>query len=237
MRWQYREQSPNSGLTGNWKEAERVLSAQEKWDTWRLIRVTRVDDESAVIRTFYLESADQSGLLDYKPGQYLTIRVTPENGKKQIRTYTLSSAPDDSQYRISVKRESGSNAPGDLVSNFLHHAISVGDIIEATSPRGDFWIDTTESRPAALFSAGVGITPMLSMACQAVSDGVRRRHLRPMTILHSTQSTTDRAFTQEFADLQKPVMAYSAMSPLLRIHCQKNKPARNLTLPADYPVK
>ena len=40
----------------------------------------------------------------------------------------------------------------------------MGDTIEFLAPSGDFFIDTKEERPAVLLGAGIGITPMISMA-------------------------------------------------------------------------
>lgn len=206
MRWSFGEFSPNSLITGDWDEAAATLAAEAKRDAWRDYRVVRVEDESDVIRSFYLEPADEDGLISYDPGQFLTIRVKPEGvSKPVIRTYTLSSAPADKLYRISVKHEGAATAdvaPG-LVSNHLHDTLKSGDIIEAKAPRGDFKLDTAEVRPAVLLAGGVGITPMISMARQVAHEGLRTRHVRPLTIFHSAQTTGQRAFFDAFRQLEK----------------------------------
>ena len=84
----------------------------------------------------------------------------PESEKPVQRSYTLSVAPSDGCYRISVKREG-------VVSTHLH-GLRVGDLIEARTPAGGFTIDAAERRPAVLLGAGVGITPMLAMRSQVV---------------------------------------------------------------------
>ncbi|MDT0130771.1 FAD-binding oxidoreductase, partial [Acinetobacter baumannii] len=91
------------------------------------------------------------------PGQHLPIRVTlPGTDKPLIRTYTLSHAPSDDGYRISVKRES-------LVSRHLHEQLREGDVLETRAPAGDFTLDMASSRPVVLLAGGIGITPMLAM--------------------------------------------------------------------------
>ena len=48
------------------------------------------------------------------------------------------------------------------MSNFIHDQLKIGDFLELRQPMGDFHIDETKV-PVTLISAGVGITPMVSM--------------------------------------------------------------------------
>jgi len=153
----------------------------------------RIVDESSVIRSFYLESTDDSPLFSFESGQFLIIRVTLNGLGPQVRIYTLSSAPGDAAYRISVKRE-----PGGLVSNHLHNALSIGDLIETKAPNGVFFIDALEKRPAVLIAGGVGVTPMMAMTRHVLNETVRKRYTRPLTVFHAAQATDQRAFTEEF---------------------------------------
>ena len=68
-------------------------------------------------------------------------------------------APNESMYRISVKKlENG------LISSYLHDNLEVGDVIEAMEPAGIFTVkEESKNRPLILISAGIGITPLLSM--------------------------------------------------------------------------
>lgn len=191
--------APTSLITGDWAQASATLAAEAKRDTWRPYRVVRIEDVSSVIRSFYLEPADGDVLLPFEAGQFLTIRVTPESEKTPVtRTYTVSSSPGDPFYRLSIKRESGGH-----VSPHLHEVLKPGDVIEAIAPRGDFFIDADETRPAVLLAGGVGVTPMISMAHHIVKAGQRTRHYRPLTVFHAAQTTNQRAFASEFQDLEK----------------------------------
>ncbi|WP_417733880.1 pyridoxamine 5'-phosphate oxidase family protein [Roseovarius sp.] len=204
LRWEFGGYSPNALMTGDWDETAANLAAEAKREVWRPYCVTAIKDESAVIRSFHLEAADGDGMFSYEPGQYLTIRVAPSGADQPlIRTYTLSSAPNDLTYRISIKREDArADGPAGRVSTHLHTTIKVGDIIEAKAPRGDFFLNTAEKRPAVLLAGGVGVTPMISMARQAASEGVRMRHTRPLRIFHAAQTTADRAFAEDFHALR-----------------------------------
>lgn len=199
LRWhaEARGQSPNSLMTGSWDETAERLKAAALARAWRPFRVARVVDESAVIRSFHLEPLDGAGIVAHQAGQHLPIRVTPVGGGHPvIRTYTLSVAPSDGFYRISVKRQG-------LVSAHLHDTLHVGDIIEARAPAGDFTIDASERRPAVLLAAGVGVTPMLAMLRHIVYEGQRKRRTRPVWFFHSARSLAERAFAGEISQLAK----------------------------------
>ena len=198
LNWVFRENgwSPNALMTGDWKAVEARLQAAAKADAWRPFRVSRIVDESTAIRSFHLEPADGAGLSVHEAGQHLPIRVTlPGETKHTIRTYTLSTAPSDGRYRISVKREG-------TVSRFLHDTLHVGDTLEARAPAGQFTIDALEHRPAVLLAAGVGVTPMLSMLRHIVYEGLRKRRVRPTWFFHSARLKSERAFSGEIAELE-----------------------------------
>ena len=201
--WDEGEPSPNSLITGDWEDAAATLAAQEKRAVWRPFRVARIEDESSVIRSFYLEPTDDAGLIRSEAGQHISVRVPIANGETAVRSYTLSSSPSDPFYRISVKREDarGDN-PAGVVSTHLHRTLSVGDGIDVRAPGGSFVIDTTEPRPAVLIAGGVGITPMISMARDVAHEGLRTRHARALTIIHATRSVSERAFAEDFRRLQ-----------------------------------
>lgn len=196
MTWDAGEPSPNTLMTGDWTEAVETRQIEADRAAWRPFKVSKIVDESSVIRSFYLEPDDEKVLLPFKPGQFLTLRVEVGGSDTPLtRTYTLSSAPSDTLYRISIKRDG-------VVSQHLHDQIMVGDVIETRAPSGAFWIDLDEKRPAVLLAGGVGITPMMSMARQALSNSVARRHHRRITAIHAAQTTDQRAFAQELDAFQ-----------------------------------
>lgn len=197
LRWKPRAdgQSPNALMTGDWKEAAGRVRAAETSRSWRPLRVTRIVDESAGVRSFHLEPADGGGLSVHRAGQHLPIRLNIDGLERPaIRTYTLSTAPSDGRYRISVKREG-------LVSAYLHDSIHTGDIIEARAPDGSFTIDATENRPAVMLAAGIGITPLLAMLRHVVYEGQRKRRMRPTWLVYSAHGKAERAFDDEIGSL------------------------------------
>jgi ferredoxin-NADP reductase/predicted pyridoxine 5'-phosphate oxidase superfamily flavin-nucleotide-binding protein len=186
--------SPNSLMTGDWAETAGRLKAQELAMQWRPFRIAEIKAESASVRSFYLEPLDGFGLIPHEAGQHLPIRVTlPEMAQPLIRTYTLSAAPSDGVYRISVKRQG-------KVSTHLH-GLKAGDTLEVRAPAGSFTIDALERRPAVLMAAGIGITPMLAMLRHIVFEGLRKRRIRPTWLFYAARNVEDRAFDDEIAQL------------------------------------
>ncbi|NYG31700.1 pyridoxamine 5'-phosphate oxidase family protein [Sphaerotilus montanus] len=194
LRWAFRDFSPHSTLTGTWAEAEARREAQGLAQTWRPYQVTRVVDESHVIRSFHLTPADGHAVPPFQAGQHLPIRLNTTAGEVLHRTYTLSQAPSDEGLRLSVKREG-------TASRHLHDHVRAGDVIEALGPRGQFTIDAQLRRPAVLIGAGVGITPMVAFARHLVAEGFRRRRTRPLHLVQVARDASLRAFGDELNDL------------------------------------
>lgn len=138
---------------------EAIEAQAGGWNGWRPFVIAEKKKESSVITTFVLRPVDHGRIVRHQPGQYLTFRFLLPDGSQIKRNYSISCAPNDDYYRISVKRE-GLGSGG---SRFLHDVAQVGDTIEATPPAGDFFLPEEPVRPVILLSAGVGLTPMVSM--------------------------------------------------------------------------
>jgi len=189
LRWRFDGVSPTSLLTGTWEQATARLQAKAMGDQWRPLRVARIEAQSHNIRSIYLEPADGAGLPLFQAGQHLPLRFNID-GDVHIRTYSLSSAPSDDFFRISVKRDG-------RVSTHLHEQIRVGDLLEARAPQGHFTVAPHERRPLVLLAAGVGITPLLSMLREVVYQGLRTRRIRPTWFIQSSRTLADQPFRRE----------------------------------------
>ena len=145
------------------------------WNGWRTFIVREKRPDSSVITSFVLEPEDGQPVVNFEPGQYISIAVdVPALGLQQIRQYSLSDMPNGKSYRISVKRESGGPNPPGYVSNLLHDHVEVGDTVKLAAPYGNFHIDVHAQTPIVLISGGVGLTPMISMLKRAIQDPHRR---------------------------------------------------------------
>lgn len=183
--------SPTTLITGTWQQSE-----QAKQDTWQTATIDKIVKESKYVSSFYL-APDTGHISKFLAGQYLTVNAKINN-KQQTRTYTLSSAPNDNFYRISVKQE-----PLGAFSNYLHKDIQVGDTLDFKAAAGHFHFDPNDKRPAVLIAAGIGITPMLSMARHLLQDAVRTRSMRRTYMFCAVRNISERSFFTELNDLAK----------------------------------
>ncbi|WP_110657170.1 pyridoxamine 5'-phosphate oxidase family protein [Salinicola halimionae] len=154
------------------------------------LRLTVVDKviESDQITSFHLADAQGDALPAFEAGQHLAIELeVPQHSGRLGRSYSLSGSPFAETYRISIKREGRG-----VVSRFLHEQLVIGDHIDARRPSGDFVMPRRRC-PLVLVSAGVGVTPLLSMlhAVATVNDGL------PVWFVHGARDGESHAFKAE----------------------------------------
>jgi nitric oxide dioxygenase len=194
-------------LAGIFINREKQLYQEAgEWDGWRKFKIAKREKEADFITSFYLVPSDgKTPLPLFRPGQYVSLRVNvPElGGIFQCRQYSMSQAPQSDHYRISVKKESftleGKDEPlPGTVSNLLHSHYQVGDELEMTYPRGEFWLDieddTKVNAPLVLISAGVGVTPLISMLESVLSSSRSKMANRPILWLHGARTSQQMAF-------------------------------------------
>ena len=119
------------------------------------------------VKTFRFRPPDGRAIpFDYLPGQFLTLHLAP-GGIPTRRSYTMASTPTwRDRIEITVKRE-----PHGLVSRFLHDELRVGDEVKVEAPYGTFVFNGAQADRVTLVGAGVGITPMMSVARYLTETG------------------------------------------------------------------
>ncbi|WP_327743004.1 FAD-binding oxidoreductase [Streptomyces europaeiscabiei] len=170
----------------------------ENGDVWRRMEIAERHQESAEAVSLVLRRTDGRPTVPFLPGQYVSVRVELPDGARQIRQYSLSTAPDHKTWRITVKRETGADGtvPDGEVSSWLHAHAEVGDILDVSLPAGDLVLPEADT-PLFLASAGIGITPMLSMLDHLALTSSSR----PVTVVHADRSPQDHVHRDEQADL------------------------------------
>jgi ferredoxin-NADP reductase/MOSC domain-containing protein YiiM len=165
-----------------------TASPPPAWAGFRRLGVTAVEHESDSVISIRFEDPDGEALPAARPGQYLTLRILPNEATRPLlRNYSLSGPPNAGYYRIAVKREHEGAA-----SDYLHDRLAVGDQLDVAAPRGTFILD--ESRdPALLISAGIGSTPVLAML-----NALAEQHsARQIWWLHGARNGHEHSFAAE----------------------------------------
>ncbi|MEN2767281.1 NO-inducible flavohemoprotein [Ornithinibacillus xuwenensis] len=180
---------------------EEVKHTTGGWIDYREFKVVKKVQESDVITSFYLEPVDGEVFPTFKAGQYITVKAVMEDQPyEHLRQYSLSCAPGESYYRISVKREEAlGDYPDGIVSNYLHNSVQVGSILPISAPAGDFVLDEDDPRPLVLISGGVGLTPMVSMLETTIKNNPKRE----VFYIHAAQSSTYHAMKDRILEISE----------------------------------
>jgi nitric oxide dioxygenase len=193
------------------------------WNGWRNFVVQDVADESAIIRSFILAPEDGGDVVRHKPGQYLGFALDLPGIGKLRRNYSISAAPNDQTYRITVKREAPPGVPPGQASNWLHDHASPGTVLKVAAPAGDFFLERDPAEPAVLVSGGVGLTPMVSMLETVAAETPDR----PVWWVHGAENSRVQA-------MHDHVRALAADAPGVTTHVFHAAPLANERRGADY---
>ncbi|MFD7524579.1 NO-inducible flavohemoprotein [Paenibacillus chitinolyticus] len=163
--------------------ADKALHQPGGWAGYRKFTVQKKTPESGNITSFYLVPEDGGALAAFEPGQYVTVQMKIPGREHLVnRQYSLSDRPGLPYYRLSVKKETGADTrePG-VASTYLHEDVREGDTLLLSAPAGDFTLNRSADTPVVLLSAGVGLTPLMSMLRSIRSE----QPARSVTFIHS----------------------------------------------------
>ena len=193
----------NAGLTPS-------VSSLPAWEGFRWVKVVDVHRETSDVTSVIFRDLEGSPLPPALPGQYLVLRLSDKNTPPVVRSYSISGASDSASYRISVKRGTG------VGSRHIVDATKVGDKLEIGAPRGEFILQAG-GRPVVLLSAGIGVTPVLSML-HALASGSAKSP-REAWWIYAARNAKEHVFAQEVRRLlaaipgSRSAIAYSKPDP------------------------
>jgi 3-ketosteroid 9alpha-monooxygenase subunit B len=151
------------------------------------LRVAEVVPETADACSLVFDSPG----FDYKPGQFLTLRIPSDRCGSVARCYSLSSSPHvDSHLKVTVKRTVDGYG-----SNWICDSVKAGDEIESLAPAGIFNPSSLDA-DLLLFAAGSGITPVMSIVKSALAVGSGR-----IVLLYANRDDRSVIFATELAEL------------------------------------
>src|SRR5262249_20582645 len=139
----------------------------------------------------------------FEPGQYLTFHMPgSEPDRPLVRCYSLSERPREDFYRVTIKRVPAPQDRPDALpgraSNYFHREIRPGSLLQVEAPQGAFFLDPTDRQPVVLVGAGIGVTPLMSIA----STLAYSRNARQVYFLSGFRSSREHPFRARLAELK-----------------------------------
>jgi len=159
------------------------------------LRVAEIVPETAEANSIRFEiPADLRDRFSFKAGQHLTLRATID-GEEVRRNYSLCTAPDESDWMVTVKRIGGG-----LFSNWVGDQLKAGDTIDVMPPHGSFTtdFDTSKSRHLVGIAGGSGITPVMSL----IKTTLRREPESRFTLFYGNRDSSSVIFLEGLAALK-----------------------------------
>lgn len=210
------------------ESARARLSRRLAWEGSRTLRVSALVDESPDVKSLFLTDPDGRPLPRFLPGQYLTLSLPAGPGGDQIvRCYSLSDRPRGEYYRLSIRRQDAPTGqpeiPPGVASTWLHRHARVGMTIDCQAPKGAFFYNPGEPRPAVLIGAGVGVTPLVSMLQAAHHDRIKT----PTHLFFGFRDGASHLFADE-------VRSIADVDPLVTTHFAYSRPAEGDQLGVHY---
>lgn len=208
-------EAANDDIIDAWTEAydeiadvfiqlEKTMYEQEMWEGFAPFKITKKVEAATDIAAFTVVPVNDDidlSKLSLSAGQYITVKTDPEDSDHlALRHYSLYSATSDKGIQFAVRRDNRNEHYG-LVSNHLHDHLDVGDTILLSAPAGDFELNQDliqqNDIPLVLVSAGVGVTPILSMLEAQVTANPKR----PIVWVYACQNKEHHAFDSKVNEL------------------------------------
>ncbi len=155
---------------------------------WRVGSVVELRQETDRATSILLRIPHWPG---HRAGQHVDVRLTAEDGYQAQRSYSIASAPEDTDVVLTVERiEDGE------VSSYLVDELRSGDELELRGPIGGYFVwEQALGGPLLLVAGGSGIAPLRAMLRhhRAVGSTV------PVRLLYSARAKAELIYLDELA--------------------------------------
>ncbi len=185
-----------------------------RWNGAELpLRIARIVRETPEVKTIVL-APEKPTLFAYLPGQSVQLTATIDR-QRVLRRFTLSSSPSRPwNLAVTIRRaKGGEGTPPGVFSSWLHERAAPGDPLTVADPRGDFSCVRFPYPRLLLVSAGIGITPMLSMLRWLTDTAAEV----DVVLLHCARSSADLVGRRELELL-------ATANPRLRLALATSRP-------------
>ena len=154
--------------------------------TWRPAVVAATRTETPRVRTLVL---DVGGWPGHQAGQHVDLRVTAEDGYQALRSYSIASAPEEHELRLTVERIDQGE-----VSPYLVDEARPGDHLEVRGPIGRYFVwHTGLGGPLLLVAGGSGVVPLAAMLRHRLASGSDA----PVRLVYSSRSLEEVIYRDE----------------------------------------
>ncbi len=160
----------------------------------RPFKVADVVNESHDVTSLYFEGEHR----DYKPGQFMIVRLIRDGKTSESHPFTISSSPTSDKLSISVK------SVGDFTSTIGATKISDGAYIDA--PYGRFSFLNHDDQDFVFIAGGIGVTPFISMLRYMYDKKIDKN----ITLIWGNKTEKDLVFKDELEKM-------SAEMPSLKV--------------------
>ena len=150
-----------------------------------------VKQESADVKSFKF---DLNGInFDFKPGQYIIMKLDVVDERNGVRMFSLSSSPTETGFITISTKLTGSNFKKKLES------LKVGEKVDIRGPFGRFLLQEDYSKAAVMLTGGIGITPFRNMIKFATDKKLNLK----IVLLYSNKLPEEISFKKELDEWQK----------------------------------
>ncbi|MES2201236.1 MAG: FAD-binding oxidoreductase [candidate division FCPU426 bacterium] len=118
--------------------------------------LTDLIQETPDTLTYVIKPQAGGEVMQYKPGQFVQLHLTPDSDIKMSRAYSVASSPT-SRDRIELTIKIQGTFP-----QFLKD-LKPGHVFGLRGPFGHFYFDPATMPNVVLLGAGVGVTPLMGM--------------------------------------------------------------------------
>ncbi|GGH37963.1 flavodoxin reductase [Mangrovimonas yunxiaonensis] len=164
-----------------------------QFHTLTIKNIQRVTDKAVTI-SFLIPDALKEPF-SFQAGQYITLKTTI-NGHEVRRDYSLCTSPKSGEIKVAVKE-----VQDGTFSAYANNTLKAGDTLEVASPKGHFVFEPNDKKTKniALFAAGSGITPILSIIKCALEEEVYSK----IILVYGNKTTQDTMFLEELLELRR----------------------------------
>ena len=178
-------------------------------EPWRTGTVVKIVDETPTTRRFWIEVPELESF-NFMPGQFVTLDLPiHEKKNKRWRSYSIASAPDDTNVfeLVIVLLEGGAG------TTYLFEQVQVGSELLLRGPQGVFVLPEHLDRDIFLICTGTGIAPFRSMV-----HHIARYHIphKNIYLIFGCRKVKDCLYGNELKALEDDLPNYSYLPTFSR---------------------